>query len=236
MGQRIIDLSLTIDPACNYIQFPRSTVYGRPEPATTIETVSDINEVNIFVCKFSMTTQSFTHYDAPAHYIKGGLKNDEVPLETLIGEGPVIDMMHKAPNEGVTAEDLEKSGAEIRPGDIAMIRTGWTDRAWGTRQFWEEMIYLSTDACQWLIQRKIKALAQDFMTCDPPLNPPPDRRWPAPRWSPNHLDFLGAGIPLIEWLTNMGSITQPRVTLICLPIKLKGTDGAPCRVIAIEDD
>jgi kynurenine formamidase len=48
------------------------------------------------------------------------------------------------------------------------------------------------------------------------------------------LTFLGRDICLIEWCTNLGAISEPRVLFICAPIKLKGTDGAPCRVMAIE--
>lgn len=235
MSRRIIDLSLTIDPECEYIQFPRSRVYGRPEPPCHIDVVSKLEEVQIYVCRFDMTTQSFTHYDAPRHYMPGRWTNDEVPLDRLVGDAVVIDMMHKQPDEAVTADDLDRSGVDVRPGDIALIRTGWTDRAWGTARFWEQMIYLSTDAADWLIERGIKGLAQDFMTCDPPLKPGPGREWPKPDWSPNHKKFLGRDIVLMEWLTNLGSISQPRVLLACAPIKLKGTDGAPCRAFCIEE-
>ncbi|MCL4458486.1 MAG: cyclase family protein [Chloroflexi bacterium] len=236
MVKRLIDLSLTVDPEVKWVQFPRSKVMGAPEPPTKFETIETIEEHGFFVQRFETTTQSYTHIDAPNHCIKGGLANHEIPLEQLVGEAVVIDMSHKRPNEAVTAADLEASGAEVQEGDIAIIRTGWTDRAWGTERFWEEMIHLAPDACDWLISKGIKALAQDFMTDDHPLHPPPERRWPSPLHEQNHKKFLGKGIILIEWCTNLGAITKPRVTFICLPLKLKGTDGAPARVIAVEED
>lgn len=230
----IIDLTLLVDPEQKHAGFPRNRVYDKPEYKLAITTLNTYEKIGNFTCKVEMSTQQFTHYDAPAHYIKDGLKNHEVPLDNLVGEAVVIDMMHKNENEGVSADDLESSGVEVRPGDIAIIRTGWTDRAWGTLSFWEDMIYLTTDAADWLVEKGIKALAQDFMTCDPPLNPPPERKWPSPNWSPNHLTFLSKGICLIEWCTNLGAVKEPRVFFVCAPIKLKDTDGAPCRVMAIE--
>jgi len=75
---------------------------------------------------------------------------------------------------------------------------------------------------------------QDFMTCDSPLYPPEERKWPATDWSPNHIKFLRRGICLIEWCTNMGAIQKERVLLVTGAMKLKDTEGAPARVIAIE--
>jgi kynurenine formamidase len=46
--------------------------------------------------------------------------------------------------------------------------------------------------------------------------------------------LLGAQVVLVEYLTNLKSITTPEVELIVLPLKLKGCDGSPVRCVAIE--
>src|SRR5699024_11550462 len=171
------------------------------------------------------------------NFIRGGKTIDEVPLDQLIGEAVVIDMMHKQPGEGVSASDLENSGADVREGDIVVIRTGWTDKAFGTREFWEKMIRLEKDAGKWLASKNIKALVQDFMTDTAPLKTceccnsllPSDDEW-----CPTHYELLGRGTILIEWCTNLAAITKPRVTIVALPLKIKGGDGSQARVIAIE--
>jgi len=40
---------------------------------------------------------------------------------------------------------------------------------------------------------------------------------------------------LVEGLCNLEQIKKPKVKVIALPLKIEGGDGAPARVIAIED-
>lgn len=239
MAKKYIDLTLDVISKESWIQFPRKLIRGASEPPTIIETASTVEEHGVFVQKISTTTQCFTHIDAPAHFVIGGKTIDQIPLEQLIGEAVVIDMMHKQPGEGVTAEDLENSGVEVKEGDMVIIRTGWTDKCFGTREFWEKMIYLSEDAGEWLAGKKIKALIQDFMTDTAPLTTCEHCNSLLPvkdKWCPTHHKLLGQGVILIEWCTNLGAITKPRVTIVALPMKIKGGDGAQARVVAIEEE
>jgi kynurenine formamidase len=52
--------------------------------------------------------------------------------------------------------------------------------------------------------------------------------------SPLHYFFLSRGIVLVEFLANLDQLTQNRVLLIAAPLKVKGADGFPARVLAIE--
>lgn len=232
---KIIDLSLTIDPDDRYIQFPRKHLCNCEEPLTTFHVCSTVKQMGFHSTNISMTTQSFTHIDVPFHCFEDGIANDQLPLYRVIGDAVVIDMTHKKPGEGVSARDLEDSGAEVRPGDIAIIRTGWTDQAWGTERFWNDMIYLENDACDWLIRKGIKALAQDFMTDISPMKQSGGKAG-AGYNGYAHREFLKRDIVLIEWCTNLRAISKPRVFFVCLPLKLKGTDGSAARVIAIEPE
>ncbi|WP_172371649.1 cyclase family protein [Sporosarcina jiandibaonis] len=230
----IIDLSLTIDEETKFAGFPRSLVYGEPESSTKIVEVASLTKNKVQSHNFTMCTQHFTHYDAPAHFLEDGLKNDEVPIDSFVGKAVMFDMLHKEPGSYVTAEDLIKTGIVPNEGEIAVIRTGWTDEAWGTYRFWDEMIGLSTCAAEWLMKHNVKSVAGDFMLCDSPLHPPEDRKWETDNWSPNHFMFLGKNVVMLEWLTNLKAISEERFLFGCVPIKLKGTDGAPCRAFAIE--
>jgi kynurenine formamidase len=50
----------------------------------------------------------------------------------------------------------------------------------------------------------------------------------------NHKRWLKAGIPMIQMLTALDRIA-PRFTLIALPLNLRGMDGAPARVIGVDN-
>jgi kynurenine formamidase len=221
------------------VEYPRKIVKGTQEPVIKIETISTVKDQKTFVQRLELTTQCFTHIDAPIHFFEDGISIDEVPFDQLINDAVVIDMMHKKPGECVTFEDLEESHACVQEGDTIIIRTGWTDRAWGTRQFWEEMIYLDESAADWIVSKKPKALMQDFMTDIKPLRKCEHCGQLVPQdgeYCPNHFKFLGRGIILIEWCTNLGAIKQQRVKVMAIPLKIKGADGSPSRVIVIEKD
>jgi kynurenine formamidase len=50
----------------------------------------------------------------------------------------------------------------------------------------------------------------------------------------NHKRWLKAGIPMVQLLTNLDQI-GPRFSLIALPLRLAGMDGAPARVVGVEE-
>lgn len=106
----------------------------------------------------------------------------------------------------------------------------WTDRAWGRPEFWNETIHLEPSVSEWTAARGVAAVAMDCF--------PEKPFWrmtlaPAERGA-NHKRWLGAGIPMIQLLTNLGDIGD-RFKLVALPLRLRGMDGAPARVVGIED-
>ena len=49
----------------------------------------------------------------------------------------------------------------------------------------------------------------------------------------HHL-LLGAGMLVIEGLARLDQLTARDIFLIALPLRLRGRDGSPCRVVAID--
>lgn len=179
----------------------------------------------------TLNTHIGTHIDAPRHFYADGMPVDQLPLERLVmREALVLDVSGKPAGAGVTADDLERTGVAPGPGQIAVIRTQWTDRAWKTPEFWSKTIYLDPSVGEWVTARKVAAVAMDCF--------PEKPFWrmtltPAERGA-NHKRWLKAGIPMIQMLTNLGNIGL-RFTLVALPLRLKNMDGSPARVIGIED-
>jgi kynurenine formamidase len=177
----------------------------------------------------SMYAHEGTHIDAPLHAVRGGATIDEVPLEELIGRGVLVDLSHKfSKGEAITDEDLEKFGGTIRKGDIPVIRTDQTKK-WGQPDFYVTSPYLTRKACEWLVDKKVKANVFDFSIEysvgreDPDLEPDV------------HAILLSQNIYNIEYVTNLDKLTQKTFTIVALPLLLVGVEGSPARVIAIEN-
>jgi arylformamidase len=180
---------------------------------------------------FTLNTHIGTHIDAPRHFYAEGGAVDEVPLDRLVMRPAVVlDVSGKAAGEGVTAADLERTGVMPAEGEIAVIKTLWTDRAWGKPEFWGNTVYLDPSVGEWTAARGVAAVAMDCF--------PEKPFWrmtltPAERGA-NHKRWLKAGIPMIQMLTALDRIA-PKFTLVALPLNLRGMDGAPARVIGIEN-
>jgi arylformamidase len=51
-----------------------------------------------------------------------------------------------------------------------------------------------------------------------------------------HFHLLKQGVIMFEYLCNTAALRQARSFVVALPVKLPDSDGAPARVIAIEEE
>ena len=78
-----------------------------------------------------LNEQTGTHIEALAHFGKGRLTVDEIPLESLIGEAIVINIAEQArkePDYELTVDDLknwEEKHGRISDGSILFVLTGF---------------------------------------------------------------------------------------------------------------
>lgn len=235
---QVVDCTLTVENSNFWHEFPRSMVYGGlNKPVRVDRKMGTVEEDGILSTEIETTSQSHTHVDVPAHWIEDGEALHEVEADRFIGDAALFDMSHKEAGEQVTREDLENVDVELNEDEIAIIRTDWTDEAWGTKRFWTDMITLSAEAGEWLMDHGIKGLAQDFYVGPHPVETCDHCGGLAPGLPehPCHELFLGNGVILFEWCTNFGEISQDRVQFIGLPMKIKDADGGPTRIVVIED-
>jgi arylformamidase len=177
--------------------------------------------------KLVLGTHIGTHADAPRHFIPKGTTIDEIPLDILIGAATVADFPGCRPLQEIDVADLEEKLGGKFPQRI-ILRTGWS-KYFGEMKFYNEYPFLSENAAKWLVENGVKLLAMDTPSPD---NPAHSRG--TPKDSPNHKVLLGAGVVLVEYLTNLQALTASEVELIVMPLKLKGCDGSPARCVAIE--
>ncbi len=178
---------------------------------------------------FSMFAHYGTHVDAPNHFIEGAKAIDQAPLNHLIGPAALVELDDHGKEAAITGATLETRGRLVRRGDIAILRTGWTDRCWGTAPFWTEGPYLTLEAADWLVQRGVRAVVYDFAE-EYAVRQPGFRGTDCVV----HHRILGEEIYNIEYVRGLSRIHTPRPAIIAFPMNLVGCDGAPARVVALE--
>lgn len=187
------------------------------------------------VTRFGLAVHGFTHIDAPRHISPGGATTSDFDLAALVGEAAVIDLTGTADDSPITAESLETADGHVRPGDRVLLRTDWDRRySLDKREFWTQAPYLTRDACERLAAHEPSLVGFDFPQ-DRPIRGLLDGESATMADFVSHDVILRRGVPMIEYLRNLGAIRSPRPKLCALPVKLLGADGAPARVVAIEE-
>lgn len=178
----------------------------------------------------SFSAHTATHVDSPLHVIRDAPKIGEIGLERTCGEAVVLDFTDKGPNSSITSEDLKRFDDKIRQGDIVLLRTDWSDKKWGDKEYWTDSPYLTADGAEWLCQKRPKAIGFDFFQ---------EYSARLEDFKPGdfvvHKKLLGSGILFIENLTNLRKLRKQRVKIFALPLKIMVTEAAPARVIAVNE-
>ncbi|NMB00749.1 MAG: cyclase family protein [Firmicutes bacterium] len=156
-----------------------------------------------------------THLDAPLHFIAGGKMVKDLPLDTLVGRGRLLD---------VRTESIIRYKSEytrlVETGDIVLL---WTnhDSKFGTADYYSEHPIAHGDLVDFFLERKVKMIGMDLPS---PERPPFEL----------HKRILGAGIPLIENLTNLGGLVgMGKFEILAFPLKI-ASEACPVRVVARE--
>ncbi len=193
-----------------------------------------------------------THIDAPIYCVADGLTADKIPLENLYGAGVVLDFRKKKKWEAITAADLEKATPKIQRGDFVVINTGWDKRAKTNYEYFNNYIGLVPEAAEWLVKKRVKAIAgtwptPDHSLCVVPLQQnmpwlyndyvretgkPPDKKLFPDGWEVCLTKLLKAGISCISSAGGeIDDVTGERCTLCAWPYRLEDTDAAHVRLV-----
>ncbi len=218
---KIIDLTLDL-----YEGMPVFPVPWYPKPEFKAVLTPNVDPSGRTASQALVFMHGGTHVDAPKHFYGERTTEtiDKVPLHILCGPTTVIDMFHKAKGETITATDLDKACPNTRRGNRVIIRTGFTSRCWGDDDYFQVSPYLTKDAAEWLVNKGFVLVAIDFQT-----DKPGDATFPV------HKVLLGHGVIIVEYLTNTEAISRSEVTMYTLPLKFRGLEAAPGRVIVVED-
>ena len=199
--------------------------------------IHTFDDYHFLIQSIDYNLHGFTHVDAPLHFLPDGLSIEKVSLDRFMGEATVVDLSNLGENDEITSDELEKKGQHIKPDHIVLLRTDWPLKCdYMSRDFWAKSPYTSTSACEWLVQRRVKAVGYDY----PPdyvlrqklFNPEYKDK---PEESTTHNMFFKEGIFVIEYLQNLHLISNKHFEFMALPLPIEGAGGSPVRAIAIEE-
>ena len=215
MIKEVIDLSTTIESLSTPV-FP-----GYPQPLKS--TYTTIPENGYLSHIWSFAEHTGTHVDAPAHFIKGDLTVDKVPISRYVGNGVVLDFSKKPPKYAITRNDVINSlkaagNKNVGPGWMLFFYTGYTSKG-GTPE-WMDHPELSNEACRFIAEKKVNAIGFDA--------PSPDRGdFPA------HHILLPEKIAIFESLKNLEKLLNRDFMFVGAPLPLVGGSASPVRALAI---
>lgn len=164
----------------------------------------------------SMSAHTGTHMDAPRHFIADGLTMEQMPLEPVIGRCRVFELLDCG--DQITVDDLKK--LKIAPRQRVLFKTRNSTRSWAMNEFDKDFVSIRADAARYLVDQGVVTVGVDYLSIGGFNKDGVE----------THQIMLGAGIWVIEGL-NLAEIKSGYYELICLPLKLEGADGAPCRVV-----
>lgn len=217
---QVIDLTLEISS--------RSRVFpGYPQPTFIKWSKFDVHGYDSEVVFLS--THTGTHIDSPSHFCPKGKSINQINADRFVCKNALLLRITKGPNESITRRDILDAGLNIKPNDTLVIDTGW-QKAYtnGDRKMDEGYVInnpgLGEDASQFLLEKKINAVAIDTPSIDLGED----------GVLTSHKQLLSNDILVIENLCNLEKIDiGSPFTFVFTPLKLKGATGSPLRAIAI---
>ncbi|MFQ5851158.1 MAG: cyclase family protein [Candidatus Binatia bacterium] len=164
----------------------------------------------------NMSVHSGTHLDAPFHFVPNGATIDSLPLELFFGPALVhaVETDRDITAGDVAAIDLEGvTRVLFKTRNSCLLRQSMYD---------PNFVAFSVEAAEALVARGIKLVGLDYVSVAH-----------ADEQTPVHRAFLDHGVALLEGV-DLSEITPGNYELVCFPIRLRGSDGAPCRAVLLD--
>lgn len=222
---RIVDLTVTIGP----------DTLSPPSVNKRLTLTSNYRGPGFWrASSVDMVLHTGSHVDFSLHVQEGGEAAADVALDRICGEALVLDMTHLGPDMPITVEDVKAHADHIRPGDIILVRTDWTEKMWGNfPDYYLHSPYCSPEAVEYLVlERKIKAVGFDCFS---------EYCARLPNFTSEefiiHKIILENGAILMQQMTNLSKLPVNRHFQFFAPcIKMVGAEGSPARFFALLDE
>jgi arylformamidase len=158
---------------------------------------------------------SGTHIDAPIHFVDGGSASEAISLDACLGRAWVADGRHL--RSTITAADV--AALAIPAGETRVLIRTPNSELWSDPAFRKDFVGLDAAAASALVQLGVVLVGIDYLSIAPFGDP-----------TPTHRTLLERGVVVLEGL-DLRAVEPGPYDIVCLPIRLVGSDGAPARAI-----
>ena len=198
-------------------------------PSARVETIATVEKNEFFASRISLSTITGTYLEAGSHILRDARNIDAYSISDFIRPAVIVRLPAQKMKALVDRTLLAKHAPEMNRGDALIIDTGWSVM-WNKPGYVLTCPNLSRSAVEWALEKNIGIFGVDVPCIES-------------SWSEDAAEEKGGllgmlfkqGVLLAAPLVNLSAIKADRGMLYCLPISVKGTSGAPARVVWEED-
>ena len=216
-GRRLIDVS-------HLVEHGMVTYRGLPAPVVGDHMSRDASRARYArgttfqIGRIEMVANTGTYIDAPFHRYAEGADLAELRLECVADVDAVVVRAAARAGRAIGPELLE---SDLR-GKAVLVHTGW-DAHWRTDRYFEGYPFLTRAAAERLVEAGTALVGIDSVNIDDD----------ADGSRPAHTLLLGARIPIVEHLCNLGALPDRGFRFFAVPVKVKGMGSFPVRAFGL---
>lgn len=207
MNSSWIDISVPLHAGMAH--WPNDKAFQRVET----ETIAHGSECNL--SEFSSSAHLGTHMDAPRHYLADGAGMESFPVAAGVGPARVIAISDP---ELIRVSELKPH--RLSKGERILFKTLNSEKCWETPTFQKKFVHVPQETAVYLADCCVRTVGVDYLSVGGYDSDGAE----------THRTLLRAGIWIIEGLI-LKDVEPGDYELICLPLKMVGSDGAPARAV-----
>lgn len=213
----LVDLSHTIrDGLVTYPGLPAPVIRDHLSRADSRRLYAPGTEFHIG--RIEMVANTGTYLDTPSHRFEEGPDLSTVPLDALADLDAIVV---RAGGDGRAIGASALGTGDVR-GRAVLVQTGW-DRHFGTAAYGTGHPFLTREAAERLRDGGAALVGIDSLNIDDT----------ADGARPVHTVLLGAGILVVEHLTNLSALPASGFRFFAVPPRVQGMGTFPVRAFAL---
>ncbi|HEY7195113.1 MAG TPA: cyclase family protein [Gemmatimonadales bacterium] len=215
---RLIDLSHEIEHGMvTYRGLPAPTIsdwLSRDASKTRYESGTTFQ-----IGKMELVANTGTYIDSPFHRFADGR---DIAGYTLDAVADLPGIVIRVSGAGRPIERARFADQEVK-GKAVLVHCGW-DKHWRTDTYSSgQHPFLTKDAAEYLVKSGAALVGIDSFNIDDDKD----------GTRPAHTILLGAGVAIVEHMTNLGALPESGFRFFAVPPRVKGMGSFPVRAFAI---